>query len=149
MRMKLLATAAIAFGLTAGVAFAQQNSDSTGQTAPAEAGQTAPAAGTATGGAMTTDTQAEQSGSQGTANPAYASEDERMMYENNRAMMSGFFTDETMATAKSDAEVKSAFEAMGADDKASMKRACDQVSQNRGSYGSVTIGLCQQAGMSM
>lgn len=154
MRMKLLATAAFALSLTAGAAFAQQNSDSTGQTAPAETGggmtTTGESSGAApTGGAATTATQAEQSGAQGTANPAYASDDERMLYENNRAMMSGFFTDETMMTPKSDAEVKSAFEAMGADDQASMKRACEQAMQNRGSYGSVTISLCQQAGVTM
>ena len=149
MNTKLLATVALAFGLMAGGAYAQQASDSTGQTPTGENSTIGTTTTGAASGTSTTDAQSSQSGAQGTESPTYASEEERMLYEDNRAMMGQFFTDESMATVRSDAEVKAAFEAMGADDQASMKSACEKAAQNRGSYGSVTVGLCQQAGVSM
>jgi hypothetical protein len=76
----------------------------------------------------------------------WASEDERSMYEDDREMWSNFFTDDSMTTAKEEAEIRAAFSAMGADDQASIKAACDRVDQQRGSYGSVTQGLCSQIG---
>lgn len=76
--------------------------------------------------------------------PTFASDNEKMMYESNMESMSGFFTDGTMATLKPDAEVKATFEAMGAEDKAGMKSACEKAMEDRGSYGTVTTALCQQ-----
>ena len=119
MNTKLLATAAIAAFLTAGSAMAQTS----GATASDSA---------------STATQADA--------PDYASDDEKMMYTDNKDMMAAFFTDESMTTLKSDEEVKTAFDAMGAEDQAQMKSACERAMNNRGSYGTVTAGLCQQIG---
>jgi hypothetical protein len=77
-------------------------------------------------------------------NITFQSDNEKMMYEQNMNSMSGFFTDDTMATLKPEAEVKAQFEAMGADDKAGMKTACQKAMEDRGSYGTVTTSLCQQ-----
>jgi hypothetical protein len=74
----------------------------------------------------------------------FASDDERAMYNDNRDIMSAFFTDETMATMRSEEEVKSAFAAMDRDSQAGMKDACTKAMENRGSYGTVTTSLCTQ-----
>ncbi|MCR5856115.1 hypothetical protein [Mesorhizobium sp. J428] len=90
-----------------------------------------------------------QQAPQGTAptaqgTPAFASDAEKAMYEQNMKSMSGFFTDQTMGTLKPDAEVKATFEAMDADSQAGMKSACEKAMSDRGSYGTVTTALCQQ-----
>jgi hypothetical protein len=76
----------------------------------------------------------------------YASDDERSFWDINRPMLGGFFTDNSMSTMKSKAEAREAFAALGADDRASIKKACDTAMQNRGSYGTVTTSLCTQVG---
>lgn len=77
---------------------------------------------------------------------AFTSENEQMMYEENSGMLAPFFTDETWTTLRSDEEVQSAFEAMGADDQAGMRAACERALEEEGSYGAVTVSLCQQVG---
>lgn len=74
--------------------------------------------------------------------PPFTSQEEQMMYESNRDTMAGFFTDETMTTLKSDDEVASTFSAMDAESQAGMKSACEKAAENRGSYGTVTVALC-------
>lgn len=116
---RFLTTTAVAVCLMSGAAFAQQ--------APVSPGNLDNA----------TDNQVTNS----TGN--YASDDEKMMYEQN-SYLRDFFTDDSMQTMKSDDEVKAAFSAMGAENQAGMKAACERVDQQRGSYGSVTQALCQQ-----
>lgn len=77
----------------------------------------------------------------------YASDDERNWYSDNTEMLRGFFTDDTMGTLKSEDEVKAAFDAMGADDQAGMKTACERANENPGSFGSVTKDLCARVGL--
>jgi hypothetical protein len=91
---------------------------------------------------MFTGASMAQQAPQGT--PPFASESEKAMYEENKAAMSGFFTDDTMSTLKPDADVKATFEAMDAESQAGMKSACEKAMQDRGSYGTVTTALCQQ-----
>jgi hypothetical protein len=117
---KLLTSAAVALALSAGIAFAQ------------------------------TDTQQTQSGPAGTADTTvFASDTERQMYEENRVMLGGFFTDDSISELRTEDEIKATFEAMGADDQASMKTACERAATDRGSYGSVTSTLCAQAGVEL
>lgn len=92
-----------------------------------------------------------QQAPQGTAptaqgQPNFASDDERMMYEQNMTSMGGFFTDETMSTLRTEDEVRSTFSAMDAESQAGMKTACQRAMENRGSYGTVTTTLCQHVG---
>lgn len=123
MKMKILSAAAFAVLMATGGAMAQTSS------------------GTMSSG----DTMKQDQNAQAQA-PSYASDDEKMMYQDNKEMMAPFFTDDSMTTLKSDAEVKSAFDAMGAEDQSQMKSACERAMAKRGSYGSVTSGLCQQVG---
>ncbi len=74
--------------------------------------------------------------------PPYTSADEQAMYETNKDMMAGFFADETMTTLKTDDEVAATFSAMDAESQAGMKAACERAAENRGSYGTVTVALC-------
>ncbi|MDP3896572.1 MAG: hypothetical protein Q8Q62_07840 [Mesorhizobium sp.] len=74
--------------------------------------------------------------------PPFTSADEQAMYESNREIMTGFFADETMTTLKSDEEVAATFSAMDAESQAGMKAACERAAENRGSYGTVTVALC-------
>lgn len=111
MKLKLLATAALASTMAIGGAMAQNSG-----------------------------------GEDGDIQPDYASEQEQMMYQENTDMMAPFFTDESMTELKSEDEVKSAFDAMGADSQAQMKSACENAQSDRGSYGSVTVSLCEQVG---
>lgn len=76
----------------------------------------------------------------------FTSDDERMLYEENMAVMTPFFTDETFGTLRTDEEVAEAFSAMGAEDQAAMRSACERANENPGSYGPVTAGLCAQIG---
>jgi hypothetical protein len=115
---RFLGTAAIAVCLMSGAAFAQQ--------APLAPGNVDGAA----------DNQITNS----TSN--YESTDEKAMYDNT--YLRDFFTDDSMQTMKSGDEIKATFLSMGADDQASMKAACDRVNNDRGSYGTITKGLCAQ-----
>ena len=76
----------------------------------------------------------------------FASPEEEAMYTENAELMGGFFTDETMKEMRSEDEVRTAYDGMSAEDKDKLKAACDAAMQNRGSYGTVTLGLCEQLG---
>lgn len=137
MNLKLLSTAAVALCLIGAPAIAQESnavppntSESTQSGNNAQSGET-----------MTPD-----AGTTGAVSGNWASDNERMMYEDNRDMWAGFFTDDTMSSAKSEAEVRETFAAMGADSQGQIKAACDRVDNDRGSYGTVTQGLCSQIG---
>lgn len=96
----------------------------------------------AIGGAM-----AQNSGGQdGDIQPDYASDQEQTMYQDNSEMMAPFFTDDSMSELKPEDDVKATFEAMGAESQAAMKSACENAQSDRGSYGSVTVSLCEQVG---
>ena len=126
--LKTLATTTMAFCFVAGAAIAQTSGGATDNPAAAPS-ESAPA-----------DTNSQATGS----STAFKSDAERAMYESNMAAMGTFFTDDTMTTLKSDAEVKSAFEAMDAEGQAGMKSACQKADEDRGSYGTVTTTLCSQ-----
>jgi hypothetical protein len=85
-------------------------------------------------------------GTTGSIGGTWLSDSEKSMYEDNREMWSSFFTDDSMSTVKEEAELRAAFSAMGADDQAQIKSACERVDQDRRSYGTITQGLCAQIG---
>ncbi|MVA95911.1 hypothetical protein GN330_01405 [Nitratireductor sp. CAU 1489] len=99
------------------------------------------AAGLATGGAIAQTTSATSKAGSG---PNFKSDDERVMYEENADRMGGFFTDETMTEMRPDTEVKEIFAELGKDDQAEIKAACERAMENRGSYGTITVSLCEQ-----
>lgn len=137
MKLHLLTAAALALSLaTAPVAFAQSGGSDGGSSATGDAsGQSnQPAAKTDEGTTSSTNT-----------NEGMTDADKKFYSENNK-WLAGFYTDDSMSTLKSDAEVAAAFKAAGAEDQAGMKAACDAVQNDRGSHGSVTIALCQQIG---
>ncbi len=70
-----------------------------------------------------------------------ATDEERMMYESNRDLYTPFFN-EDWTEIRSDDEILATFEAMGADDQAAIREACQKAAMNRTSYGSVTTALC-------
>lgn len=76
--------------------------------------------------------------------PDWVSEEERSMYEQNGDLFVHFFTDETMTELRPEEEISSAFDAMGEEDRAQIRAACDRAAENQGSYGTVTVGLCQR-----
>lgn len=136
MKIKLLTAAALALSLaSAPVAFAQSGGSDGGSSAAGDAsGQSnQPAVKTDEGTTSSTNT-----------NEGMTDADKKFYSDN--AMFSGFYTDDSMGTLKSDAEVAAAFQAAGAEDQAGMKAACDAVQNDRGSHGPVTIALCQQIG---
>lgn len=75
----------------------------------------------------------------------WQSDEERMMYENDRARYTPFFNDD-WSEYRSDDEIRTAFDAMGADDQDGVRKACDRAALNPGSYGTVTNGLCGVVG---
>lgn len=75
----------------------------------------------------------------------WQSDEERMMYENDRERFAPFFNDD-WSQYRSDEEIRTAFEAMGADDQAGVREACERAALNPGSYGTVTNGLCGVVG---
>ena len=104
------------------------------------------AIGLAAGGALAQTTSATSKAGSG---PNFKSDDERMMdermmYEENADVMGGFFTDDTMAEIRSDDEVKEIFAALGKEDRDEIKAACERAMESRGSYGTVTVALCEQ-----
>jgi ABC-type oligopeptide transport system substrate-binding subunit len=124
MKLKLLTAAALAFSLAAApVAFAQSGDASGNSNQP---------------------TVKTDEGTTSSVDNSLTDADKKFYSENQ--MFSGFFTDDSMATVKSEAEVTAAFQAMGAEDQAGVKAACQKVQDDRGSHGSVTIALCQQVG---
>ena len=132
MKLKLLATAAVALAMLSGPVIAQES-----PTTPPNVDSNA------AGGANPADDIQTRSVTRG----EYASDTEKAWYEENAAWLNGFFTDDTMSTVKSEADVKAAFSAMDADTQAGMKAACDKAAQDRGNYGSVTLSLCSAAGV--
>lgn len=104
---------------------------------------TALAIGLGMGGAIAQTTSATDKGGSG---PNFKSEEEQMMYEKNADMWSGFFTDETMSEMRTEDEVAETFAAAGADNQAEIRAACERAMDNRGSYGTVTVALCEQIG---
>ena len=130
MKLKLLTAAALAFSLAAApVAFAQSGSSATGD---------------ASGDSNQPTVKTDEGTTSSTVDTGMTDADKKFYTENE--VFAGFFTDDSMATVKSEAEVAAAFQAMGADDRAEAKAACDAVQNDRGSHGSVTIALCQQIG---
>ena len=129
MKLKLLGATAVALSLLSGPVLAQQ--------APVSS----PKVDESTAQGTSTD-----NGTTGSIGGNWASDDEKSMYEENREMWSNFFTDDSMSTVKEDAELRAAFSGMGAEDQSAIKAACDRVGEQRGSYGTVTQGLCAQIG---
>lgn len=115
MTFKSIATASIALAMLASPALAQNSGTGAGN-----------------GSGSGTSIQAQ----------TYASDAEKMMYDENRAAWSGFFTDESMSTLKTDDEVRAAFNAMDGASQAGMKSSCEKAAEDRGSYGTVTNSLC-------
>lgn len=132
MKLKLLGTAALALGMLSAPAIAQE-----APTTPPMVDESA------AGGNDPADTNTTQS----IANGTYASDTERAWYQENAGWLGQYFTDESMGTMKSDEDVKQIFSAMGAEDQAGMKAACQKAASDRGNYGSVTLGLCSAAGV--
>jgi len=115
MNLKTLATTTMALCFVAGAAFAQ-----------------------ATGGAAgTTD-----KGGSGTNIAPFASEQEKMMYDENKDMLSGFFTDDTMTTLRSDDEIGQSFAAMDPDKQKGLRAACQTAMDDKDSYNDTTASLC-------
>ncbi len=130
MKMKLLSTVALTLALAAGPALAQSGSSATGD---------------ASGNSNQPAVKMDDGTTSSTATNEGMTDADKKFYEENK-MFSGFWTDDSMTSVKSDAEVAAAFQAMGADDQAGAKAACEAVQNDRGSHGSVTIALCQQIG---
>ncbi|QDZ01393.1 hypothetical protein FQ775_13960 [Nitratireductor mangrovi] len=101
------------------------------------------AIGLGMGGAIAQTTSATSKTGSG---PNFKSEEEQMMYQDNAEIMGPFFTDETMTTLRPEGEVAETFAAAGADNQAEIRAACDRAMSNRGSYGTVTVALCEQIG---
>jgi len=136
MKLKLLTAAALALSLaSAPVAFAQSGGSDGGASA------TGDASGQSNQPAVKTDEGTTSS----TTTTEGMTDADKKFYSDNK-MFTGFYTDDSMATMKSEAEVAAAFQAMGAEDQAGVKAACESVQNDRGSHGPVTIALCQQIG---
>ena len=132
MKLNLLGATAIALGLLAAPALAQQ--------APVASPNVDQPAASGNGSGTSVDTS--KTGSIGN----WTSDTEKSFYEENREMWSNFFTDDSMSKVKEDAELRAAFSGMGAVDQSQIKAACERVDQDRGSYGTITQGLCSQIG---
>lgn len=132
MSIKLLSTAAIALSLLgAPVAFAQTDgaagvSGSVGSSSPNGAGDP---------DSMTTES---------TANGW--TDSDRTFYDTNRAAFGGFFTDDSMATARTAAEMDTAWGAMSVENQAAVAAACAGISAERGKYSAFTTELCTKYG---
>ncbi|MGE0500488.1 MAG: hypothetical protein AB7I79_02400 [Rhizobiaceae bacterium] len=128
MNLKLITAAALALSFAAAPALAQ-DSGSTGDS----------------NGGASPSVEIDPNTSASTNGNADWTDAERTMYGESD-LWAGFYTDNSMTTLKSDAEIQAMFSTMGADDQAGIKASCDRVNQNRGSFGSVTTGLCAQVG---
>ncbi len=92
--------------------------------------------------------QSTSSTANASKNNPYASTDEQGWYQGeNRARYEGFFTDPDMMELRSDEEISSAFDAMGQEDRDSIVDQCQRAYDLRGSYGTVTTGLCNAVGV--
>ncbi|APH73829.1 hypothetical protein [Aquibium oceanicum] len=91
---------------------------------------------------------AQTTSATGSKNNPYASTDEQMWYQGeNRARYEGFFADPDMMELRSEDEITSAFDAMGQEDRDSIIAQCERAYDLRGSYGTVTTGLCNAVGV--
>lgn len=97
------------------------------------------------GSAFAQATSATGAGSKNAA--PFATDEERAYYETNRTRYEGFFTDAEMMELRSDDEITSAFDAMGQEDRDSIIEQCQRAYDLRGSYGTVTTGLCNAVGV--
>lgn len=123
---KLLAASALSLSLAAGLAYAQES----------------PAPDPNVDNSAEEATDVNPTGAIGN----YSSDEERVWYTDNAPLLTGFFTDETMAEMRSEEEIRTAYAEMAEKDRDELKAACDAVDQNRGSYGGVTQTLCAQIG---
>ncbi|MGD9913313.1 MAG: hypothetical protein AB7S80_04465 [Rhizobiaceae bacterium] len=123
MSIKLLSTAAIALSLLgAPVAFAQND----------DAGASA--------NVGSSDSMTTESTSSGWTDA------DRAFYDTNRAAFGGFFTDDSMSTPRSAAEMDTAWGAMSAENQAAVAAACAGISADRGKYSAFTTELCTKYG---
>jgi len=74
--------------------------------------------------------------------PVFASDAEKAMYESNKDAMGGFFTDGTMATLRSDDEMKAAWTGMDEGKQAGLRAACQTAMDAKEGYGASTSAIC-------
>ncbi|MCO5162394.1 MAG: hypothetical protein M9939_14775 [Mesorhizobium sp.] len=96
-----------------------------------------------TGAALAqTGTANNSKGGSGTNLPPFASENEQMMYEQNKDALAAFFTDDTMTTLRSEDEIKQSWASMDQGQQAGLRAACQQAMDDSGSYGESTNTIC-------
>ena len=80
-------------------------------------------------------------------NPVQAemTEADRTFFESGTDFTPLYSDMDTMTVYEGD-EFNTAFGGMGETDRASIIEACERAEQDRGSYGAVTLGLCDQVG---
>ncbi len=130
MNMKLLSTAVLALSLAAAPAFAQTGTSATGD-----------ASGASNQPVVKTDDGKTSS----TASNEGMTDADKKFYSENQ-MFTGFWTDDSMTTMKSDEEIAAAWQAMKAEDQTSATAACGTVNGNRGAYSPATAGMCDRIG---
>lgn len=142
IRTFALTTAAALF--VAGSAFAQASGNGsgsgTGQNGPTSTMGTGSTSDKTGGTSMDTTTGS-------TSSSMYKSDEEKMMYQKNAAMMRPFFTDDSMSKLKSKSEIESTYKGMDSESQASLKATCDNANGKRGSYGTTTHTLCTSIAM--
>jgi hypothetical protein len=143
MKIRTLALTTAAALFVAGSAFAQSGGTGSGGST-GQNGIQSPK-----GAAMGSDTRNGDTGMKtgSTSGMMYKSDEEKMMYQKNADMMRPFFTDDSMSTLKSESEIKSTYEGMDSQSQASLKKTCDNTKGSRGSYGTMTVTLCDSIGM--
>ncbi|MBN9076025.1 MAG: hypothetical protein BGN87_12500 [Rhizobiales bacterium 65-79] len=76
----------------------------------------------------------------------YKSSDEKMLYQKNADIMGPFFTNRSMSKLKSKRQIRKIYKGMNARSQATLTKSCDGVKGQRGSYGTMTMTLCQDIG---
>jgi hypothetical protein len=139
MKIRTFALTAAAALFVAGSAFAQSNGTGSG--------------GTGNNGANTTvgsSPGADKAGKAATSSMGsknmYKSDDEKMMYQKNVDMMGPFFTDKSMSKLKSKKQIKKVYTSMDSQSQEALKKSCEATKGQRGSYGTMTMTLCQDIG---
>ena len=136
MKIRTFALTAAAALFVAGSAFAQSNGTGSGNTGKN-------GANTTMGSSPGADKAATSS--MGSKN-MYKSDDEKMMYQKNVDMMGPFFTDKSMSKLKSKKQIKKVYMSMDTQSQESLKKSCEATKGQRGSYGTMTMTLCQDIG---
>lgn len=147
MKIRIFALTTVAALCVAGSAFAQSG----GNGSSGQSGDNGPTS------TMGTGAKSDMQGGSGTSSmktgstnsmsgSMYKSDDEKMMYQNNSAMMRPFFTDDSMSNLKSKSEIKSTYEGMDSNAQAKLDKTCDNAKGKRGSYGTMTMSLCDSIG---